>query len=233
MVTFCECSVWRKGSSSRHVAARGSSSSSRHVAARGSSSCHMASTLPFTVGKTRLETNKRAVTIQFHGGKGTTLTLSCSYFKNIQHPYQKHEDFYNYLSRDVPTKDNKHLYIDMGDKNCVIDGTTQRFPPIPNGEPNKHLHHFMRKHELKEIITTQHKTENNPIYTPGGSSSRQVATRGSSACHVATRGSQRLDSISLILRLTSNVLNMKICTSDRHFGVPRDKSIQGTHPGFR
>ena len=135
-------------------------------ASRGTMIVYQPSEIPFTVGRCRVEINKRAVGMTLYGGNGIKLTLSCSYFEDIQNPIQEQQDFYKFLSNDIPDKeDNKHLYIDMGDKNCVIDKSTQRYPPSTKREQNQTLMGFIKKHNLVEIITTDHRDPNSNIYT--------------------------------------------------------------------
>ena len=129
-------------------------------ASRGTLIIYDASTLPFTVGTTRVEINKRAVSITLHGGNGLTLTVSCSYFEDIKSPHNHQEAFYKHLAGDIKDPNNpKQLYIDMGDKNCVINHHTQRYPFNPKGEPNQHLLRFMKQHNLIEVLTTNHTPE--------------------------------------------------------------------------
>ena len=134
-------------------------------ASRGTIIIYEAKTLPFSMVETRIETNKRGVSIQLSGGKGLKLTLSCSYFEHTNNPPDEQEQFYDYLSRDIPDpSDPMHLYIDMGDKNCVINPHTQRYPPT-NKEPNKHLLSFITKHNLIEPIIVDHENTYTYIYT--------------------------------------------------------------------
>jgi len=136
-------------------------------------------TLPLQVTKTYVDgTNKRAVSIVMKGGKGMTLTLSCGYMENANLPKDQQTNFYNFLSRGIPSHDNpKHMFIEIGDKNCALDPITQRRPTRETGrhqgEPNQNLLRFIQAHDLIEPIVESHPNTN--IYTRTSANGRSKA----------------------------------------------------------
>ena len=66
------------------------------------------------------------------------------------------------------------MFIEIGDKNCVLDPTTQRYPTREHhGEQNQHLLNFIRAHNLIEPIVESHPDQ--PIYTRESKSGRSKA----------------------------------------------------------
>ena len=114
---------------------------------------------PFQVKRTWIDgVDKRAVSIELQGGKGIKLTLTCGYFENIAAGEDKQTKFYNFLARGIPKQphDPKQMFIEIGDKNCVINPTCQQCRiGIERKEPNTKLLEFMAAFNLTEPIMAQ------------------------------------------------------------------------------
>ena len=109
--------------------------------------------------------DKRVVVVKFRGAKGTSLVVSCSYMENIGQPVEVQNKMYNFVGQHVPLgRSHKHMFIDMGDKNCVLN-PCQRVPTRNRvQENNRPLLTFARKFGLTEVVT-EDAGATTPIYT--------------------------------------------------------------------
>ena len=121
---------------------------------------------PYMCSKVHVDgSDKRVIVIKFRGAKGTSLVISCSYMENINQPVEVQNKMYNFVGQHVPPgRSHKHMFIDMGDKNCVLN-TCQRVP-VRNRvqENNRPLLTFARKYGLTEVVT-EDAGATTPIYT--------------------------------------------------------------------